>query len=179
MYRILDVYADFATTEAAVPVIRGVKTEAEKFAGAVMSTSIEAMMQDKRALQAGTSHYFGQNFAKAFEIQYLDRNNTLQYCETTSWGLSTRMIGDHHGTWDDKGLILPPRIAPTQVVLIPIYKNDQEKSGVMEAAPAYSPSSRLRVSEGALMTARRLLPDSSSTTGRCAAYRADRDRTRT
>jgi len=135
MYRILDIYADFAINEAAVPVIKGVKTETEKFAGAVMSTSIEGMMQDKKALQSATSHYFGQNFAKAFEIQYLDPNNTLQYCETTSWGLSTRMIGAIimvHG--DDQGLILPPRVAPTQVVLIPIYKNDSEKSRVMEAA---------------------------------------------
>ena len=135
MYRILDIYADFAVNEAAIPVIKGVKTETEKFAGAVMSTSIEGMMQDKKALQSGTSHYFGQNFARAFEIQYLDPNNTLQYCETTSWGLSTRMIGAVvmvHG--DDQGLILPPRLAPTQVVLIPIFKNDIEKSPVMEAA---------------------------------------------
>ncbi|MFH1184260.1 MAG: proline--tRNA ligase [Chloroflexota bacterium] len=135
MYRILDIYADFAVSEAAVPVIKGVKTETEKFAGAIMSTSIEGMMQDKKALQSATSHYFGQNFAKAFEIQYLDPNNTLQYCETTSWGLSTRMIGAIimvHG--DDQGLVLPPRVAPIQVVLIPIHRNDTEKTGVMEAA---------------------------------------------
>src|SRR5512143_813938 len=134
-YRILDVYADFAINEVAVPVIKGRKSESEKFAGAVMSTSIEGMMQDKRALQSATSHYFGQNFAKAFSIQYLDRNNTLQFCETTSWGLSTRMIGALimvHG--DDQGLVIPPRIAPTQVVLIPIYKNDAEKAKVMEVA---------------------------------------------
>jgi prolyl-tRNA synthetase len=92
-YRMLDVYADFAINEAAVPVIKGVKSETEKFAGAKMSTSIEGMMQDRRALQCGTSHYFGQNFAKAFEIQFMDKNNALQFCETTSWGLSTRMIG--------------------------------------------------------------------------------------
>ena len=135
MYRILDVYEDFATNEAAVPVIKGVKTDTEKFAGAVMSTSIEGMMQDKKALQSATSHYFGQNFSKAFEIQYLDPNNTLQYCETTSWGLSTRMIGAIimvHG--DDQGLVLPPRVAPIQVVMIPIYRSDTEKTGVMEAA---------------------------------------------
>lgn len=135
MYRILDIYADFAMNEAAVPVIKGVKSQTEKFAGAVMSTSIEGMMQDKRALQSATSHYFGQNFAKAFNIQYLDTTNTEQYCETTSWGLSTRMIGAIimvHG--DDQGLILPPRIAPIQIVLVPIYKNDAEKSSVMEAA---------------------------------------------
>jgi prolyl-tRNA synthetase len=135
MYRILDVYTDFAVNEAAIPVLKGMKSETEKFAGAVMSTSIEGMMQDKKALQAGTSHYFGQNFAKAFDIQYLDPNNTLQYCETTSWGLSTRMIGAIvmvHG--DDQGLILPPRIAPIQVVLIPIYRADAEKARVMPDA---------------------------------------------
>jgi prolyl-tRNA synthetase len=135
MYRILDIYADFAINECAIPVIKGVKTETEKFAGAVMSTSIEGMMQDKRALQSATSHYFGRNFAKAFNIQYLDTKNTLQYCETTSWGLSTRMIGAIimvHG--DDQGLILPPRMAPTQIVMVPIYKNEAEKGPVMEAA---------------------------------------------
>lgn len=135
MYRILDIYADVAMNEAAVPVIKGVKSETEKFAGAVMSTSIEGMMQDTKALQAATSHYFGQNFSRAFNIQYLDRGNVLQYCETTSWGLSSRMVGAIimvHG--DDQGLVLPPRLAPTQVVLIPIYKNDAERSKVMEVA---------------------------------------------
>jgi prolyl-tRNA synthetase len=135
MYRILDIYADFAINEAAIPVIKGRKSETERFAGAQITTSIEGMMQDKRALQSATSHYFGQNFAKAFNIQYLDKNNTLQFCETTSWGLSTRMIGGIimvHG--DDQGLILPPRIAPTQVVMVPIYKNDNEKTKVMESA---------------------------------------------
>jgi prolyl-tRNA synthetase len=135
MYRILDIYTEFAITEAAIPVLKGTKTDTEKFAGAVMSSSIEAMMQDKRALQSATSHYFGQNFAKAFNIQYLDTANKLQYCETTSWGLSTRMIGAIvmvHG--DDQGLVLPPRIAPIQVVLTPIYKNDQEKSTVLDVA---------------------------------------------
>ncbi len=134
-YRMLDVYADFAINEVGVPVIKGRKSETEKFAGAMMSTSIEGMMQDKRALQAGTSHYLGQNFAKQFDMQYLDRNNTLQFCETTSWGLSTRMIGALimvHG--DDQGLVIPPRIAPTQVVVIPIYKNDAEKGKVMDVA---------------------------------------------
>jgi prolyl-tRNA synthetase len=135
MYRILDIYADFAINEAAIPVIKGRKSETERFAGAQITTSIEGMMQDKRALQSATSHYFGQNFAKAFEIQYLDKNNSLQFCETTSWGLSTRMIGAIimvHG--DDQGLILPPRIAPIQVVIVPIYKNDAEKTKVMEVA---------------------------------------------
>jgi prolyl-tRNA synthetase len=130
--RMLGVYADFAINEGAVPVIQGVKSENEKFAGAVQSTSIEAMMGDTRALQAGTSHFLGQNFAKAFNIQYLDTNNTLQYVWTTSWGLSTRFVGAiimTHG--DDQGLILPPRLAPIQIVLIPIYKNDAERSAVM------------------------------------------------
>jgi len=131
-YRMLDVYADFAINDAAIPVIKGIKSEAEKFAGAKMSASIEAMMGDKRALQSATSHFFGENFAKAFDIQYLDKNNTQQYCHTTSWGLSTRMIGAVimvHG--DEKGLVLPPKIAPFQVVLVPIYRKDQEKSQVM------------------------------------------------
>jgi len=135
MYRILDIYEDFAINEAALPVIKGTKSETERFAGAQVTTSIEGMMQDKRALQSATSHYFGQNFAKAFEIQYVDQNNTLQFCETTSWGLSTRMIGAiimTHG--DDQGLVLPPRLAPIQAVIVPIFKNDGEKSKVMEVA---------------------------------------------
>ncbi|RJP52601.1 MAG: proline--tRNA ligase [Anaerolineaceae bacterium] len=134
-YRMLDVYTDFAINDCAIPVIKGVKTETEKFAGAVMSTTIEAMMQDKKALQSGTSHYFGQNFAKAFDIQFLNRENTLEYAYTTSWGLSTRMIGAiimTHG--DDQGLILPPKVAPIQAIVVPIYKTDEEKSKVMEVA---------------------------------------------
>lgn len=132
--RMLNVYTDFAVNEAAVPVIPGKKSETEKFAGAVDSYTIEAMMGDTRALQAGTSHFLGQNFARAFEIQYLDPNNSLQYCWTTSWGLSTRFIGAiimTHG--DDQGLILPPRLAPIQIVVVPIYKNDQEQSKVLLA----------------------------------------------
>ena len=131
--RMLGVYADFAINEAAVPVIQGIKSETEKFAGAVMSTTIEAMMGDTKALQSGTSHYLGQNFAKAFDIQFVDQNNTLQHCHTTSWGLSTRFIGAiimTHG--DDQGLVLPPRLAPIQVVIVPIYKNADEKARVME-----------------------------------------------
>jgi len=133
--RMLDVYADFAINDAAVPVIKGKKTESEKFAGAVMSTTIEAMMQDTRALQSGTSHFLGQNFARAFEIRFLDQNNQLQYVWTTSWGLSTRFIGAiimTHG--DDQGLVLPPKLAPIQVVIVPIYKNDAERSAVLETA---------------------------------------------
>ena len=134
-FRMLDVYEDFCINDAAIPVIKGVKTESEKFAGAMMSTTIEAMMQDKRALQSGTSHYFGENFAKAFDIQFLDQTNTLQYCHTTSWGFSTRVIGAiimTHG--DDQGLVMPPKLAPIQAVIVPIYKNDAEKSKVMEVA---------------------------------------------
>src|SRR5512136_1282241 len=130
--RMLGVYADFAINEGAVPVIQGIKSQAEKFAGANMSTTIEAMMQDTRALQSGTSHFLGQNFAKAFNIQFLDENNTLQYAWTTSWGLSTRFIGAiimTHG--DDQGLIMPPRLAPIQVVIVPIARNDDEKAKVM------------------------------------------------
>lgn len=133
--RMLHVYTDFAYNEAAVPVIPGRKSETEKFAGAVQSYTIEAMMGDTRALQAGTSHFLGQNFARAFDIQYLDRNNQLQYCWTTSWGLSTRFIGAiimTHG--DDQGLILPPRLAPTQIVIVPIYRSDAEQSQVMAVA---------------------------------------------
>lgn len=133
--RMLNVYADFAINDAAIPVVPGIKTESEKFAGAVRSTTIEAMMGDTRALQSGTSHFLGQNFARAFGIQYLDQKNELQYAWTTSWGLSTRMVGAiimTHG--DDQGLVLPPKLAPAQVVIIPIYKTDQEKSQVMPVA---------------------------------------------
>ncbi|MCB8921034.1 MAG: proline--tRNA ligase [Ardenticatenaceae bacterium] len=131
----LDVYADFAINEAAVPVIRGEKSELERFAGANQTLTIEAMMGDGKALQSGTSHNLGQNFAKAFDIQYLDPNNELQYAWTTSWGLSTRFVGAiimTHG--DDNGLILPPRLAPYQVVIVPIYRKDAEKTAVLTAA---------------------------------------------
>ncbi|MDR3572648.1 MAG: proline--tRNA ligase [Anaerolineaceae bacterium] len=130
--RILDVYSRFAIDDAAVPVIPGKKSQIEKFAGALRSYTIEAMMGDTRALQSGTSHNLGQNFAKAFNIQYLDQTNQLQFCWTTSWGLSTRFIGAiimTHG--DDQGLVLPPKLAPIQVVIVPIFKNDAEKSLVM------------------------------------------------
>jgi len=132
--QMLDIYTDFAVNEAAVPVIPGRKSDTEKFAGAVCSYTIEAMMGDTKALQAGTSHNLGQNFAKAFEIQYLDENNTLQYCWTTSWGLSTRFIGAiimTHG--DDQGLVMPPRLAPIQVVIVPIFRKDEEQEVVMAA----------------------------------------------
>jgi prolyl-tRNA synthetase len=132
--QMLDVYTDFAVSDAAIPVIPGRKSSNEKFAGAVRSYTIEAMMGDRKALQAGTSHFLGQNFARAFDMKYLDRGNDLQYCWTTSWGLSTRMIGGIimvHG--DDQGLKLPPRLAPIQLVVVPIFKTDAEKSQVMPA----------------------------------------------
>jgi prolyl-tRNA synthetase len=119
--RMLDVYTDFAVNEAAIPVIPGEKSENERFAGAQMTLTIEAMMGDGRALQSGTSHFMGQNFAKAFDIKFQDTSNQWQYCWTTSWGLSTRFIGAiimTHG--DDAGLVLPPRLAPIQTVIVPI-----------------------------------------------------------
>lgn len=131
--RMLDVYTDFAMNEAAIPVIPGQKSESEKFAGASATYSIEAMMGDTKALQSGTSHFLGQNFAQAFDIKYLDENNQLQYCWTTSFGVSTRFIGAiimTHG--DDQGLILPPNLAPCQVVIVPIYRKEAEKAKVME-----------------------------------------------
>ncbi len=131
--RILDIYTDFAVNEAAIPVIPGRKSDSEKFPGALTSYTIEAMMGDKRALQAGTSHDLGQNFAKVFDIQYLDANQKQQHCWTTSWGVSTRMIGAiimTHG--DDQGLVLPPRLAPTQLVIVPIIpKNNDEAKQVV------------------------------------------------
>ncbi len=133
--QMLDIYTNFAVNEAAVPVIPGRKSQSERFAGADATFSIEAMMGDGKALQAGTSHNLGQNFAKAFEIRYLDQAGALQHCWTTSWGLSTRFIGAIimvHG--DDQGLILPPRLAPHQVVIVPIFKSDEEKALVFEAA---------------------------------------------
>ncbi len=133
--QMLDIYTRFAIEDAAIPVIPGLKSESERFAGADQTYSIEAMMGDGKALQSGTSHNLGQNFAKAFEIRYLDTNGVLQYCWTTSWGLSTRFIGAIimvHG--DDQGLILPPRLAPYQVVIVPIYKSDEERAQVLQAA---------------------------------------------
>ncbi len=133
--QMLDIYTDFAVNEAAIPVIPGRKSSSERFAGADATYSIEAMMGDGKALQAGTSHNLGQNFAKAFEIRYLDQAGALQHCWTTSWGLSTRFIGAIimvHG--DDQGLILPPRLAPYQVVIVPIFKTEEEKALVFEAA---------------------------------------------
>ncbi len=127
----LQVYTDFAENFMAVPVIRGVKSASERFAGAIDTYCIEALMQDGKALQAGTSHFLGQNFAKAFDVKFSDKQNKLDYVWATSWGVSTRLVGAlvmAHS--DDEGLILPPRIAPVQVVIIPIYKGDERKDAL-------------------------------------------------
>jgi prolyl-tRNA synthetase len=129
--RMLDVYADFVENWMALPVIKGVKTANERFAGAEDTYCIEAMMQDGKALQAGTSHFLGQNFAKAFDVKFSDKNNNLEYVWATSWGVSTRLIGAlvmAHS--DDQGLVLPPKIAPLQVVIVPIYKGDEQKAAI-------------------------------------------------
>jgi prolyl-tRNA synthetase len=133
--QMLDIYTDFAVNDAAIPVIPGRKSASERFAGADQTYSIEAMMGDGKALQSGTSHNLGQNFARAFEIKYLDKTGVQQYCWTTSWGLSTRVIGAIimvHG--DDQGLVLPPKLAPYQCVIVPIFKTDEEKAQTFEAA---------------------------------------------
>jgi prolyl-tRNA synthetase len=129
--QMLEVYATFAEEFMALPVIRGVKTESERFAGAVDTYCIEALMQDGKALQAGTSHFLGQNFAKAFDVKFLSKENQLEYVWATSWGVSTRLIGAlvmAHS--DDDGLVLPPKIAPLQVVIVPIYKGDEQKAQI-------------------------------------------------
>jgi prolyl-tRNA synthetase len=133
--KMLNVYAEFAEEWMAMPVVRGVKSINERFAGAEDTYCIEALMQDGKALQAGTSHFLGQNFAKAFEVQFTDKQNKLDYVWATSWGVSTRLIGAlvmAHS--DDDGLVLPPKIAPLQVVMIPIYKGDEQKSLIDEKA---------------------------------------------
>ena len=133
--QMLDIYTDFAVNDAAIPVIPGRKSASERFAGAEQTYSIEAMMGDGKALQSGTSHNLGQNFAKAFEIKYLDKTGVQQYCWTTSWGLSTRVVGAIimvHG--DDQGLVLPPKLAPYQIVIVPISKTDEERAQTIEAA---------------------------------------------
>ncbi len=125
--RMLNVYANFAENYMAVPVIKGVKTESEKFAGAVDTYTIETLMQDGKALQGGTSHFLGQNFAKAFDVKYLNKEQKLDYVWATSWGVTTRLIGAlimAHS--DDNGLILPPKLAPIHVVIVPIHKNEEE-----------------------------------------------------
>jgi prolyl-tRNA synthetase len=131
--RMLDIYADFAENVLAIPVIKGAKTDAEKFPGADTTYCIEALMQDGKALQAGTSHNLGQNFSKAFDIKFLGRDQKQQHVWTTSWGMTTRMIGAMimvHG--DDEGIILPPRVAPTLVAIVPIYKSPEEQQKVRD-----------------------------------------------
>lgn len=131
--QMLEIYRTFAEEFMAMPVLAGVKTEKERFAGAVETYAIEAMMQDKRALQAGTSHYLGQNFAKAFDVTFQNENGDLEYVWATSWGVSTRLLGALIMTHsDDNGLIIPPKLAPLQVVIVPIWRSDDEKSQVLE-----------------------------------------------
>src|SRR6202161_1388128 len=133
--RMLDVYADVAENIMAMPVIKGLKTKSEKFAGALSSYSIEAMMQNGLALQAGTSHDLGQNFGKAFDVKFQSKEGQLDYVWQTSWGVSTRLIGGlimSHS--EDKGLVLPPKLAPNKSVLVPIYRKEKERAAVLEAA---------------------------------------------
>ncbi len=135
--QMLHVYGDFVENWMALPVIKGVKSESERFAGAVNTYCIEALMQDGKALQAGTSHFLGQNFAKAFDVKFSDKENKLEYVWATSWGVSTRLIGAlvmAHS--DDEGLVLPPRIAPLQVVIVPIYKGAEQKTMIDEKVNA-------------------------------------------
>ena len=129
----LKVYADFAEQYMAVPVVQGVKSETERFAGALDTYTIEAMMQDGKALQSGTSHFLGQNFGKAFNVQFINKDNKLEYAWATSWGVSTRLMGALIMTHsDDNGLVLPPKLAPIQVVIVPIYKNGEQLKAIDE-----------------------------------------------
>jgi len=133
--RMINVYAEFAEKYMAIPVIKGYKSENERFAGALETYAIEALMQDGKALQAGTSHFLGQNFAKAFDVQFTDKTGKLDYVWATSWGVSTRLIGAlimAHS--DNHGLVLPPRLAPIQVVIVPIFKNEEQLKSISEAA---------------------------------------------
>jgi prolyl-tRNA synthetase len=150
--RMLDVYATFAEEYAAVPVLRGKKSEREKFAGAVYTLCVEALMRDKRALQWGTSHHLGQNFAKAFGVTFQTEEGNREHVWATSWGVSTRMIGGLimvHG--DDKGLRIPPKLAPYQAVIVPIYYSDEEKDALLnkvaEITSELSPEVRIKVDD--------------------------------
>jgi prolyl-tRNA synthetase len=133
----LGVYADFVENWLAIPVIKGIKTPSERFAGADETYCIEALMQDGKALQAGTSHFLGQNFAKAFDVQFANKEGKLEHVWATSWGVSTRLMGAlimSHS--DDNGLVLPPKLAPIQVVIVPIYKSDEERARIAERVAA-------------------------------------------
>ncbi|HEY3429954.1 MAG TPA: proline--tRNA ligase, partial [Cyclobacteriaceae bacterium] len=135
--QMLDVYAEFAEHHMAMPVVKGKKSEGEKFPGAIDTYCIEGMMQDGKALQAGTSHFLGQNFAKAFDVQFAGKDGKLDYVWGTSWGVSTRLMGAlimAHS--DDDGLVLPPKLAPIQVVIVPIFKNEEELKAITEKATA-------------------------------------------
>ena len=144
--RILDIYAEVAEDLMAMPVIKGMKTSAEKFAGALRSFSIEAMMQNGLALQAGTSHDLGQNFGRAFDVKFQTSEGKLDFVWQTSWGVSTRLIGGLIMTHsDDKGLVLPPKLAPVPVVLVPIYRKDEERSSIMEAASKITADLKLKL----------------------------------
>lgn len=130
-----NVYAEFAEKFMAIPVIKGIKSESERFAGAVETFCIEALMQDGKALQAGTSHFLGQNFAKAFDVKFTNNEGKLDYVWATSWGVSTRLMGALIMTHsDDKGLVLPPNLAPFQVVIVPIYKNEEQLTAITDKA---------------------------------------------
>ncbi len=146
--RILDIYADVAESVMAMPVIKGMKTAGEKFAGALRSFSIEAMMQNGLALQAGTSHDLGQNFGRAFDVEFQTREGKLDYVWQTSWGVSTRLIGGLIMTHsDDKGLVLPPRVAPSRAVLVPIYRKDEERGPVLEAASRIAKELKIKLDD--------------------------------
>lgn len=146
--KMLNVYSDFAEKYMAVPVIKGVKTANERFAGALETYTIEAMMQDGKALQSGTSHFLGQNFAKAFDVKFINKENKLEYVWATSWGVSTRLMGALIMTHsDDNGLVLPPHLAPIQVVIVPIYKNADQLAQVSEkVAPIVEGLKKLGIS---------------------------------
>ena len=141
--QMLEVYADFAERFMAVPVLKGVKSANERFAGALETFCIEALMQDGKALQAGTSHFLGQNFAKAFDVTFVDKSNKLDYVWATSWGVSTRLMGALIMTHsDDNGLVLPPNLAPFQVVIVPIYKNEEQLAAISEKVNQLIPALR-------------------------------------
>lgn len=138
--KILDIYSDFAERFMAVPVIKGIKSANERFAGAIETFCIEALMQDGKALQAGTSHFLGQNFAKAFDVTFVDKTNKIDYVWASSWGVSTRLMGALIMTHsDDNGLVLPPNLAPFQVVIVPIYKNDEQLAAINEKVAEITP----------------------------------------